>query len=69
MPKITWKVYRCDVCDHEHSISTNHYGVCYPNCPNCSWRSGYDSEGNYYRADIGKNRPHYFVRETETKGE
>ena len=61
MLKIEYRSYRCDVCNHVHKISTNHIGVCFPPCPNCSWRSGYDSKGNHYRADVGKMRPHYFV--------
>ena len=55
------RLYRCDVCNDEHMISTNHTDGCWPPCPNCSWRSGYDSQGNHYRADIGKNRPQIFI--------
>ena len=56
-----FRSYRCDVCNDVHNISTNHTDVCWPPCPNCSWRSGYDSTGKHYRADIGKCRPHYFM--------
>lgn len=58
--KVQYRPYKCDVCGDSHPLQTNHTGPCWPPCPNCSWRSGYDSEGTHYRADTGKQRPHYF---------
>lgn len=55
--------YRCDVCNHVHDVSTNHTDMCFSVCPNCQWRSGFDTFGRHYRADIGKERPHYYVGE------
>lgn len=62
---MSYRPYRCDCCGDVHDVQTNHTGPCYPQCPACSWRSAYDSNGNYYRADIGKNRPHYYAGAVE----
>lgn len=59
------KVYKCDVCGREHLITTNHDGGCWSYCGYCSWRSGFDSQRSYYRADIGKLRPQVFVRRAD----
>ena len=40
---------------------TNHTDSYYPYCTNCSWRSGVDSNGNHYRADIHKYRPQFYI--------
>lgn len=61
--------YRCGVCGHEHSISTNHTGPCVSHCPGCSWRSGYDAQGRHYRADTDKLRPHTFCGGPDDVGE
>ena len=53
--------YQCDVCDHVNDISTNHTDRCFLECPNCAWRGGQDKAGNFYRADIGKNRPQIYI--------
>lgn len=57
----TARPYRCDVCGHVHDVNTNHTDRCYSTCPECSWRGGFDSAGNLYRADIGKERPHIYA--------
>lgn len=61
-----YRKYRCDVCGAINSTNTNHTSKCFSHCPSCSWRSGYDSDGCHYRADIGKLRPHYYVGDNPT---
>lgn len=64
-----WRPYKCDCCGNVRKISTNHTGPCWPTCPNCSWRSAYDSDGNHYRADTQKNRPQFYVGAAPTNDE
>lgn len=33
--KYTYKPYECTNCGLEKEIGTNHWGECYPRCPNC----------------------------------
>ncbi len=37
--KVIPKRYRCTRCNHETTISTNHWGSCYPHCRKCSWKN------------------------------
>ncbi len=66
---VRYRPYRCDCCNHVHDIQTNHTGTCFSTCPKCSWHSAFDSKGNYYRADIGKDRPHYYIGKAPTAEE
>lgn len=61
--KVAYRPYRCDCCNQINSIQTNHTATCYSICTNCCWRSAFDSDGNHYRADVGKQRPHYYAGE------
>lgn len=40
--KLTYKQYKCAICETEKSIQTNHWGECYPYCFKCQqqteWR-------------------------------
>lgn len=58
---VAWRPYRCDCCGALNEVSTNHTGPVRHSCPKCSWRMGRDSDGRLYRADIGKERPHYYA--------
>lgn len=31
-PLMKQRVYKCEVCGHEHKTTTNHTGACYPIC-------------------------------------
>lgn len=54
--------YRCEVCGHEHDISTNHTGRCYPHCPGCSWRSNFVEPGHPHNfTALDKQRPAVYV--------
>lgn len=66
---VKYRPYRCDCCGTVHDIQTNHTGPTRSLCPNCSWRSGYDSAGNHYRADTQKNRPHVYAGQPATDEE
>lgn len=55
------RAYECQVCGHIHPISTNHTSGVFSQCPNCYWRSGYDKNGNHYRAGLNKKRPHVYA--------
>lgn len=61
--KVRYRSYKCDCCGHGHDIQTNHTGALNIYCPNCSWKSAYDSKGNHYRADTQKARPHEYIGE------
>lgn len=37
--KVSYKLYKCQACGHEHSIQTNHYGQCMNYCKGCSWKA------------------------------
>lgn len=67
--RVSYRDYRCDCCDHTHPVQTNHTGLIYDHCPNCSWRYGRDSQGTTYRADTEKRRPHYYVGPEPTEAE
>lgn len=36
--KVIHRNYGCTSCGHEQIISTNHTGLCYDVCRNCSWK-------------------------------
>jgi DNA-directed RNA polymerase subunit RPC12/RpoP len=45
MPKIEPKLYRCQRCGKEKTISTNHWGEVYERCEGCSWKNPMDPQG------------------------
>jgi hypothetical protein len=58
---VRYRPYRCDCCGHIDQVQTNHTGSILHVCPGCSWRGARDSTGKWYRADIGKHRPHEYI--------
>ncbi len=45
----SFKRYKCEICNSEQMIKTNHFGNCLDYCKTCSWKGiGYGRMPGYY---------------------
>lgn len=64
---VRYRDYKCLVCNHIQSISTNHTEKCYDHCKGCSWRSAYKAGEYHYLT--GEYRQFQYVGPAPTKAE